>query len=63
MSQAHILLVEGDIPDSGGYQPQLEADGFAVHRVSTLQAAWFAVEELLPDLILLDVTLPDGSGN
>ena len=35
MSQAHILLVEGDIPDSGGYQPQLEADGFAVHRVST----------------------------
>ena len=21
MSQAHILLVEGDIPDSGGYQP------------------------------------------
>ena len=44
MSQAHILLVEGDSPDSGGYQPQLEADGFAVHRVSTLQAAWFAVE-------------------
>lgn len=62
MSQSHILLVEGDIPDSGGYQSQLEADGFAVHRVSTLQAAWFAVEELLPDLILLDVTLPDGSG-
>lgn len=62
MNQARILLVEGDIPDSSGYQTQLEADGFAVYRAGTLQAAWFAVEELLPDLILLDVTLPDGSG-
>ena len=62
MTEARILLVDGDPQDSRGYQAQLEADGFAVYRAGTLRAAWFAVEEILPDLILLDVTLPDGSG-
>ena len=62
MTEARILLVDSDPQDSRGYQAQLEADGFAVYRAGTLRAAWFAVEEILPDLILLDVTLPDGSG-
>lgn len=62
MSEVRILLVDSDTQGSSGYQAQLEADGFTVHRAGTLQAAWFAVEEILPDLILLDVTLPDGSG-
>lgn len=62
MTEARILLVDGGPQGSGGYQAQLEADGFAIYRADTLRAAWFAVEEILPDLILLDVTLPDGSG-
>lgn len=62
MSEARILLVDSDTQGSSGYQAQLEADGFTVYQAGTLQAAWFAVEEILPDLILLDVTLPDGSG-
>lgn len=62
MSEVRILLVDSDAQGSSGYQAQLEADGFTVYRAGTLQAAWFAVEEILPDLILLDVTLPDGSG-
>ena len=62
MSEVRILLVDSDTQGSSGYQAQLEADGFTVYQAGTLQAAWFAVEEILPDLILLDVTLPDGSG-
>ena len=34
MSRGAYLAGGGRHPkDSGGYQPQLEADGFAVHRV------------------------------
>ena len=68
MSEVRILLVDSDTQGSSGYQAQLEADGFTVYQAGTLQAAWFAVEEILPDLILLDQfpgillpTIPDNS--
>ena len=40
----------------------LELDGFAVVGVQTLAAAERAVAEQLPDLIVLDLQLPDGDG-
>lgn len=36
MTEARILLVDGGPQGSGGYQAQLEADGFAIYRADTL---------------------------
>lgn len=56
------MLVDGDPKAAVGIRRSWKRTGSRCTRADTLRAAWFAVEEILPDLILLDVTLPDGSG-
>lgn len=57
-----ILLLEDDISLVEGLQYLLETNGFAVAVVRTVQAAFAALAENRFDLLLLDVTLPDGTG-
>ena len=59
---AHILLVEDDSDIMRINRSFLEKEGYAVHCADSVQQAAFLLEECVPDLVLLDVMLPDGDG-
>ena len=60
---ARRLLLVDDEPYVGlVLQPRLEAAGFDVVLARTLAAARAAMAGSLPDALLLDLHLPDGSG-
>ncbi len=40
----------------------LQREGYSVHACGTVGAAMAAIEQSAPDLLILDITLPDGSG-
>lgn len=62
MSTYHILLVE-DAPDILSYnRRRLQSEGYLVSTASTLKEARRVLAESQPDLIVLDILLPDGSG-
>lgn len=56
-----ILLVEDDFALAMGTEYALQSEGYQVLCADTLQKARILLEEE-PDLILLDVMLPDGNG-
>ena len=58
----HILLVEDDSDIMRINRTFLETEGYAVHCADSVQTATFMLEECVPDLVLLDVMLPDGDG-
>ena len=58
----HILLVEDDKSIVMGLAYSLEQEGFAVRVCHTKNTALQALEEERFDLLLLDLSLPDGSG-
>ena len=57
-----ILLVEDDISLAEGLQKALRRDGFTVNHVAKGAAAIRAVETDTPDIITLDLGLPDMDG-
>ncbi len=57
-----VLLVEDDTTIAEMYRVQLDYDGFTVTVVATGDAALSAIESAMPDIILLDLLLPDRSG-
>ena len=60
---ARRLLLVDDEPYVGlVLQPRLEAAGFDVVLARTVAAARAAIAGSLPDVLLLDLHLPDGSG-
>lgn len=59
---ATILIIEDDLEIIKHLNILLEENGFKVHSVTTRKAALQEIENKLYDLILLDLTLPDGSG-
>ena len=58
----HILLVEDDSDIMRINSNFLENEGYDVHCADSVQTASFMIEEFVPDLVLLDVMLPDGDG-
>ena len=59
---SHILLVEDDSDIMRINRTFLEKEGYTVHCADSVQTASFMLEECVPDLVLLDVMLPDGDG-
>ncbi len=62
MKQPRILLVEDETDVLQVNLRYLTECGYEVHTAETLKAARACLWEFPPDLILLDVNLPDGSG-
>ncbi|HWQ51103.1 MAG TPA: response regulator transcription factor [Terriglobales bacterium] len=57
-----ILLVEDDLSLIEGLAFSLQKNGFAVTVCRTVEASLAALSKQVFDLLLLDLTLPDGSG-
>lgn len=60
--QKHILLVEDDKPLREALDKFLGQNGFQVSQSASLADAMRRLEATVFDLILLDLTLPDGNG-
>ncbi len=57
-----ILYVEDDLSLIDGLQYTLESSGYAVDNARTVKEALSLFQSSYYDLLLLDVTLPDGTG-
>lgn len=57
-----LLLVEDDRPLASGLQKALMGQGFTVNHVETGRAALHVLATDPPDLVVLDIGLPDVSG-
>jgi len=62
MRKAKILMIEDDDNVLSINQEFFEGKGYEVITAKSLDKARFQLEEHNPDLILLDVMMPDGSG-
>lgn len=58
----HVLVVDDETLFAKAVVRHLERAGFRCGQVGTLAAARAALAERTPDLLLLDMRLPDGSG-
>lgn len=57
-----LLLVEDDLQLSRGLERALSSEGYTVDAVNTGEAALFLVAEKTPDIVVLDIGLPDMDG-
>jgi len=62
MPDKRILLVEDDFMNMRLAQHILEVEGYTVFKAATAREALEQIESTLPDLILMDVQLPDMNG-
>jgi DNA-binding response OmpR family regulator len=62
MNAAKILVVEDDPTTQGILKDNLEFCGHEVRIAADGRAGWLAFREFAPDLILLDIMLPEISG-
>ena len=58
----HALIVEDDPNSLSGLTELLAADGFSVDTATSLAEARTALGRSIPDVVLVDLNLPDGSG-
>lgn len=57
-----ILLVEDDAALAAGLRQALRAEGFAVNHVATGSAALHVIATEVPEIVILDLGLPDMDG-
>lgn len=62
MEKVKILIVEDDYDIMSANRTALELEGYQVMEANTLAKGRLVVKEFLPDLIILDILLPDGNG-
>jgi DNA-binding response OmpR family regulator len=58
----YVLLIEDDPSIADMYRVQLEHDGYRVGVAATAEVALTTLAEESPDIVLLDLLLPDRSG-
>lgn len=58
----HLLLVEDDPPLAAGLQRALQKEGYAVNHVSGGEAALHVIATERPEIVILDLGLPDLDG-
>ena len=59
---ASLLLVEDDQNLREALEDNLRDEGYEVRAAATVAQAWAALSEAVPDLVVLDLMLPDGDG-
>jgi DNA-binding response OmpR family regulator len=59
---AKILIVDDDASLRGLVRAILANDGYALEDAGGVAAAWTAIEQAPPALVILDYKLPDGDG-
>jgi len=57
-----VLIVDDDRATSAGMADVVEEWGYEVEAADTVKAGWAAVSKLVPDVAIVDLKLPDGSG-
>jgi two-component system, cell cycle response regulator DivK len=57
-----VLLIEDNAPNMRFFHDLLQAHGYHVVQAMTGDSGWRMAREVRPDLILLDIQLPDISG-
>jgi DNA-binding response OmpR family regulator len=62
MSGKSILLVEDDDTLVHSISRNLSVRGYTTRAASTVQAALKELDAAIPDIVVLDIDLPDGSG-
>lgn len=62
MSLGNVLYIEDEAALAEIIRESLEAKGFTVKYASTLSSASLLLRESQPDIIVVDVMLPDGDG-
>lgn len=60
--QLHVLMIEDDVAIAEMYRVQLEHDGYRVTLATTGDIGFSAMASAAPDIVLLDLLLPDKSG-
>jgi DNA-binding response OmpR family regulator len=62
MGERYVLVVDDEPQIGEVLQAYLEREGFAAKTCGTVREALDEAQSRRPDLVVLDVTLPDGSG-
>jgi two-component system, NtrC family, response regulator AtoC len=57
-----VLIVDDDRATSAGMADVIEEWGYEPEVADTVKAGWNAVSRLVPDVAIVDLKLPDGSG-
>lgn len=60
--QKNILIIEDENVFARAVQKKLKRAGYICRIAASLESAWEMYKKTTPDLILLDMRLPDGSG-
>lgn len=58
----HALIVDDDADTLASLAPLVEAEGFSTATATTLREARAQMRQQRPDVVLLDLVLPDGDG-
>jgi two-component system, NtrC family, response regulator AtoC len=57
-----VLIVDDDRATSAGMADVVEEWGYEPEVADTVKAGWNAINKMLPDVAIVDLKLPDGSG-